>query len=174
MIVTKHSKNKKEPKASKHIFESKIKAVDKNVNFAGEKADSYSENSLLSIFKYWQSKLNSNESTNNHIYPEGIYKQPYNKRKNEKRAFRSKVNYGKKYKVKTIVVDKNMKRDVLMKNWSFPSKKSKCKKMKYPIIQSYEMTIGKLYLDDGRLMRSFTKLILIQDFIWKLNQLVGK
>ena len=66
--------------------------------------------------KYWQSKLNSNESTNNHIYPEGIYKQPYNKRKNEKRAFRSKVNYGKKYKVKTIVVDKNMKRDVLMKN----------------------------------------------------------
>ena len=37
VIVTKHSKNKKEPKASKHIFESKIKAVDKNVNFAGEK-----------------------------------------------------------------------------------------------------------------------------------------
>ena len=58
-----------------------------------------------------------------------------------------------------------MKRDVLMKNWSFPSKKSKYKKMKYQIIQSYEMTIGKLYLDDGRLMRSFTKLILIQDFI---------
>ena len=27
VIVTKHSKNKKEPKASKHIFESKIKAV---------------------------------------------------------------------------------------------------------------------------------------------------
>ena len=42
VIVTKHSKNKKEPKASKHIIESKIKAVDKNVNFAGEKADSYS------------------------------------------------------------------------------------------------------------------------------------
>ena len=99
----------------------KIKAIDKNVNFAWEKADSYSENSLLSIFKYWQSKLNSNESTN-HIYHEGIYKQPYNKRKNEKRAFRSKVNYGKKYKVKTIVVDKNIQRDILMKNWSFPSK----------------------------------------------------
>ena len=128
VIVTKHSKNKKEPKASKHIFESKIKAVDKNVNFAGEKADSYSENSLLSIFKYWQPKLNSNESTNNLIYPEGIHKQPYNKRKNEKRAFRSIVNYGKKYKVKTIVVDKNMKRDVLMKNWSFPSKKSNTKR----------------------------------------------
>ena len=78
--------------------------------------------------KYWQSKLNSNESTNNHIYPEGIYKQPYNKRKNEKRAFRSKVNYGKKYKVKTIVVDKNMKRDVLMKNWSFPSEKKQIQK----------------------------------------------
>ena len=82
MIVTKHSKNKKEPKASKHTFESKIKTVDKNVNFAWEKAYSFSENSLLSIFKYWQSKLNSHESTNNHIYPEGIYKQPYNKRKN--------------------------------------------------------------------------------------------
>ena len=175
VIVAKHSKNKKEPKANKHIFESKIKAVDKNVNFTGEKADSYSENSLLYIVKYWQSKLNSDESTNNHIYPEEIYKQPYNNnKKNEKRAFRSKVNYGKKYKVKTIVVDKNMKRDVLMKNWSFPSKKSKYKKMKYQIIQSYEMTIGKLYLYDGRLMRSFTKLILIQDFIWKLNQLVGK
>ena len=103
MIPTKDSKKKKEPKASKHIFESKIKSVDKNVNFAGEKAGSYSENSLLSIFKYWWSKLNSNESTNNHIYPEGIYKQPYNKIKNEKRAFRSKVNYDKKYKLKTIV-----------------------------------------------------------------------
>ena len=128
VIVTKHSKNKKEPKARKHIFESKIKAVDKNVNFAEEKADSYSENSLLFIFKYWKSKLNSNESTNNHIYPEGIYKQPYNKRKNEKRGFRSKVNYGKKYKVKTIVVNKNMKRDVLMKNWNFPSKKANTKR----------------------------------------------
>ena len=41
MIVTKHSKNKKEPKASKHIFESKIKAANKNANFAGEKANSY-------------------------------------------------------------------------------------------------------------------------------------
>ena len=57
VIVTKHSKNKKEHKASKHIFESKIKAFDKNVNFAGEKADSYSENSLLSIFKYWSQSL---------------------------------------------------------------------------------------------------------------------
>ena len=83
MIVTKHSKNKKEPKASKHIFESKIKAVDKNVIFTGEKADSYSENSLLSIFKYWQSKLNSNESTtfilkefiNNHIIKERTKKE---------------------------------------------------------------------------------------------------
>ena len=124
VIVTKHSKNKNEPKASKHIFESKIKAVDKNVNFAGEKAYSYSENSLLLIFKYWQSKLNSNESTNNHIYPDGIYKQPYNKRKNEKREFRSKVYYGKKYKVKTIVVDKSMKREVLMKTGIFNKKKA--------------------------------------------------
>ena len=49
-----------------------------------------------------------------------IYKQPYNKRKKEKRAFRIKANYGKKYKVKTIVVDKNMQRDVLMKNCNFP------------------------------------------------------
>ena len=52
VIVTKHYKKKKEPKSSKHIFVSKIKAIDKNVNFAREKADSYSENSLLSIFKY--------------------------------------------------------------------------------------------------------------------------
>ena len=49
-----------------------------------------------------KSKLNSNESTNNHIYPEGIYKEPYNKRKNEKRTFRSKVNYGKKYNVNQL------------------------------------------------------------------------
>ena len=100
VIVTKRSKRKKEPKANKHIFESKIKAIDKNINFAGEKADSYSENSLLSIFKYWQSKLNSNESTNNHTYPEGIYKQQFNKRKNEKRASRSKVNYGKNIRLR--------------------------------------------------------------------------
>ena len=39
VILTKHSKKKKELKASKHIFESKIKAIGKNVNFAGEKAD---------------------------------------------------------------------------------------------------------------------------------------
>ena len=127
MILAKYSKKKKETKASKHIFESKIKFIDNNVNFAWEKADSYSENSLLSIFKYWQSKLNSNESTNNHIYPEGIYKQPYIKRKNEKRAFRSKVNYDKKYKVKTIVVDKNMQSEILIKNWNFPSKKENTK-----------------------------------------------
>ena len=44
VILTKHSKKKKEPKGSKHIFESKIKIIDKNVNFAGKKADSYSEN----------------------------------------------------------------------------------------------------------------------------------
>ena len=73
MIQIKHSKKNKEPKASKHIFESKIKAIDKDINFIGEKADSYSENSLLSIFKYWQSKLNSNESTNNRIYLRRIY-----------------------------------------------------------------------------------------------------
>ena len=85
VILTKHSKKKKKPKASKQIFESKIKAIDTNVNFAGEKADSHSEFFLLSIFKYWQSKINSNKSTNNHIYPEGIYKQPY-KRKNKKKS----------------------------------------------------------------------------------------
>ena len=49
-----------------------MRAIDKDINIAGEKADSYSENSLLSIFKYWQSKLNSNESTNNYIYPKRI------------------------------------------------------------------------------------------------------
>ena len=36
------------------------------------------------MLKYCRSKLNSNESTNNHIYPERIYKQPFNERKNEK------------------------------------------------------------------------------------------
>ena len=107
-----------------------MKAIDKNINFAGEKVNSYSENSLLSIFKYCQLELNSNETTNNHIYPEKIYKQPYNKKKNEKKAFRSKVNYGKKYEVKTIEVDKNMQRDILMKNWSFPKKKLANKKEK--------------------------------------------
>ena len=30
--------------------------------------------------------------------------------------------------VKTIVVDKNMQRDVLMKNWNFPSKKMQIQK----------------------------------------------
>ena len=60
-----------------------MKNIEKDINFDGEKADSYSENSLLSIFKYWQSKLNYNESTNNHIYHEKIYKQPCNKRKKE-------------------------------------------------------------------------------------------
>ena len=84
MIQTKHSKKKKENKVSKHIYESKMKATDKDINFAGVKADSHSKNSLLSIFKYCQSKLNSNESTNNHIYPKSIYKQPYNKRKIKK------------------------------------------------------------------------------------------
>ena len=50
-----------------------------------------------------------------------------------------------------------MQRDVLMKNWNFKSKISKYKKMICRIIQSNEMKIGKLYQDDGRLMRSFTK-----------------
>ena len=95
-----------------------MKTIDKDINFAGEKAVSYSENSLLSIFKYCQSKLNSNESTNNHIYPEIIYKQSYNKII-KKRAFRSKVNYSKKYKVKTIEADKIMQRDILIKTGIF-------------------------------------------------------
>ena len=64
----------------------------------------------------------------------------------------------KKYKVKTIVVDKSIQSDVLMKTWSFHIKNKQIKrkkekkkmKMKYHIIQSYEITIGKLYLDDGR------------------------
>ena len=36
VIPTKHSMNKKEHKASKHTFESNIKAIDKDINFAGE------------------------------------------------------------------------------------------------------------------------------------------
>ena len=67
-----------------------------------------------------------------------------------------------------------MQRDVLMKNWNFPYKKSKCKKMKYQIIQSYEMKIEKFYQDDGKLKRSFTKLILIQNFIWNRANLYTK
>ena len=58
------------------------------------------------------------EFVNNHIIKE----------RTKKRAFRSKVNYDKKYKAKTIVVDKNIKRDVLMKNWNFPSKKANTKR----------------------------------------------
>ena len=49
------------------------------------------------------------EFINNHIIKE----------RTKKITSRSKVNYGKKYKVKTIVVDKSMKRDVLMKNCNF-------------------------------------------------------
>ena len=37
VFMTKHFKKKKEPKASKHIFESKIKSIDKKVNLIGEK-----------------------------------------------------------------------------------------------------------------------------------------
>ena len=97
-----------------------MKTIDKNIHFTGENSNSYSENSLLSIFKYFQSKLNSNKSTNNHIYLERIYKLSYNKRKNKKKEFRSKVNYCKKYQDKTIEVNKNIQRDVLMKNWNIP------------------------------------------------------
>ena len=43
MIKTENSKKKKKSKANKHIFESKIKVIDKSINFAGENADSYSE-----------------------------------------------------------------------------------------------------------------------------------
>ena len=41
VIPTKHSNNKKELKADKHIFESKMKAIDKDINFAGENTDTY-------------------------------------------------------------------------------------------------------------------------------------
>ena len=76
VVLAKHSKKYKEPKASKDIFESKIKAIDKDINFDGEKLTL--TQILLSIFKYCQSKVNSNESTNNNFYPERIYKQAYN------------------------------------------------------------------------------------------------
>ena len=51
-----------------------------------------------------------------------------------KKAFRSKVNYGKKYKVKIIEVDQNMRRDVVMKSWNFSFKKKKKMKYQNPII----------------------------------------
>ena len=59
-----------------------MKDIDKEINFVREKAFSYYENSLLSIFKYYQSKVSFNKSINNHINLERIYNQPYNKRKN--------------------------------------------------------------------------------------------
>ena len=60
-----------------------MKTVDNDINFAEEKTNSSLDYSLLSIFKYFQSKFNFNDPTNNRIYPERIYKQPYNKRKNK-------------------------------------------------------------------------------------------
>ena len=50
-----------------------MKSVDKDINLVGENVDTYSENSLLSIFKYCQSKVSSNKSSNNHILNERIY-----------------------------------------------------------------------------------------------------
>ena len=116
-----------------------MKAIDKNINFAGEKAYSYSEIFLLSIFKYCQLKLNSNESTNNHINSERIYKQTYNKRNNEKREFRGKVNYSKKYKVKTIEVNKTCKETFLWKTGIFHLKKQ---------IQKKEISNNPIIWDD--------------------------
>ena len=40
VIPTKHFEKKNESKASKHIFKSKMNIVDKDINFAGEIADS--------------------------------------------------------------------------------------------------------------------------------------
>ena len=119
VIVTKHSKRKRELKAIKHIFESKMKDIDKNINFVGEKADSYSENSLfLSSNIDSQSLILMNLLIITFILKEFINNNII-KERTKKRTSRSIANYGKKYKVKTIVVDKSMKRDVLMKNWNF-------------------------------------------------------
>ena len=127
VIMTKHSKKK--PKASKHIFESKIKEIDKKVNLIGEKKLTL----IQKILYFLSSNIDSQslilmnlliitfilkEFINNHIIKERT-----------KKSIRSKVNYGKKYKINTIVVDKNMQRDVLMKNWNFPSIKNKYKKI---------------------------------------------
>ena len=38
VIPKKHSKKKNKPKVSKRIFESKMKAIDKDINFAGAKS----------------------------------------------------------------------------------------------------------------------------------------
>ena len=51
------------------------------------------KNSLHSIFKYCQSKLNFNDSTNNDIYPERIYNQQYN---NKKISIQKQIYYDKK------------------------------------------------------------------------------
>ena len=80
VILTRHSK-KKQPKARKHIFDSKIKPLINEFTLL-EKNWLLLRKSLVSIFKYSQSRLNSNESTYSHIYRERFYKQPYNKRKN--------------------------------------------------------------------------------------------
>ena len=41
VIPTNHYKKKKEPKADERIFESKMKAIDEDINFAGENFDTY-------------------------------------------------------------------------------------------------------------------------------------
>ena len=82
----------------------------KNINFAGEKSDSYSEKSLLAIFNYWKQKLISNESSlteSDSLYPESINNiKDKIKKKVEKRSFRKKNWIWKKYKVLLIQIDK--------------------------------------------------------------------
>ena len=68
----------------------------KNTNFAVEKSDSYSEKSLLAVFKYWKQKLISNESSvtqSDSLYPESINNiKDKIKKKDAKSSFRKKFN----------------------------------------------------------------------------------
>ena len=41
VIPTNHYNKKKEPKADERIFESKMKAIDEDINFADENFDTY-------------------------------------------------------------------------------------------------------------------------------------
>ena len=77
------------------------------------------------------------------------------KEKNEKEHSEAKLIMVKSIRLRQVKLIKNAKK-CFNENWNFLLKNKqikKKKKMKYQIIQSYEIKIEKLYLDDGRLMK---------------------
>ena len=121
MILTKHSKKKKEPKVSKHIFESKMKVIDKDIKLQ-EKKLTLTQKTLyfLSLNIVNQSLILMNLSIVTFILKEFISNYIIKERMKKENSEVELILV--KLQVKTIEVDKNIQRYILMKTGIFHKK----------------------------------------------------